>query len=185
MNNSTTLCQVVDIETWSTSTTAAIASIGACRIDINSGIIDNEFYINVSKKTCDQVGLDTQQSTVDWWKKQDRKVLLDLTQNTVSITTALAEFFKWHNPDQELWCHGLNFDAPIIQYAAVKTGWLEMPWKYYNLRCSRTLAAAFNVNPMAYRKKGQHHNALEDAKSQALMIYHIKKPLLDAMSTGK
>lgn len=103
----------------------------------------------------------------------------------VPISTAIDKFFAWHVDKQELWAHGLNFDAPIIQNAAMCVGYKSMPWKYYNLRCSRTLLATFNVDPMAYREKGVHHNALGDCKAQAKMIYHVKKPLLEAMAARK
>lgn len=176
------ICQIVDIETWATSPTAAIASIGACRLDISTGVVSDDFYVNISKSSCAELGLTVHQDTLDWWKKQDQVVLKALMTNTVPISAAIAKFFDWLVPDQELFAHGLNFDIPIIQNAAIKVGYTEMPWKYYNLRCSRTLLATFNVNPIAYRVKGVHHNALGDAKAQALMIYHIKKPLMDALS---
>lgn len=179
------ICQIVDIETWSTAPTASIASIGACRLNFETGDIYDDFYINVSKKSCDDIGLNVQQETVDWWKKQDRAVLKALMTDTVPISTALDKFFEWHKENEELWCHGLNFDAPIIQNAAMQVGYESMPWKYYNLRCSRTLLATFGVDPMAYREKGVHHNALGDARAQAKMIYHVKKPLLDAMNNRK
>jgi len=60
---------------------------------------------------------------------------------------------------------GSDFDNAIL-YAAYAASGLEQAWEYWNSRCFRTLKAL--VPHVKMEKGGVAHNALDDAKNQAL-----------------
>ena len=60
---------VLDLETLSTRSNAAIVSIGAVAIE-NLEVVD-EFYVNVDPSTCKEAGLHIDPLTVEWWAEQD------------------------------------------------------------------------------------------------------------------
>ena len=63
-----------------------------------------------------------------------------------------------------MWGNGAEFDNVILSQA-YKNVEKEVPWQYYNNRCYRTVKNLFPHIEM--ERVGAHHNALDDAKSQA------------------
>ena len=78
---------VLDLETLSTRSNAAIVSIGAVAID-NLEIVDT-FYINVDAKTCKEAGLHIDPLTVEWWSQQDMVARQALTVDPVPLDEAI------------------------------------------------------------------------------------------------
>ena len=87
---------------------------------------------------------------------------------------ALDDFTAFIQPDTLIWAHGASFDPPILEsaYLAFKA---KAPWKYSALRDTRTIYELANYYPD--RTKGTHHNALDDAKNQALAVIEAHKRL--------
>ena len=56
---------MLDLETMSVRSNAAIASIGAVKFEVGSGIVD-QFYRTVDLRTCKAVGLHVDPETVVW-----------------------------------------------------------------------------------------------------------------------
>lgn len=162
---------MIDLETLGTKPGCALVSIGACVFDM--GGIHDKFYraVDITKKIGSGLALDA--GTVSWWMTQSpeaRAVFTD--QNRVSPYDAVNDFRSWwvdmelkHLSDaQYIWCHGASFDAPILEAVYSSIG-QQAPFKFYNIRDTRTLFALAEVYPD--RNKGTHHNALDDAVSQA------------------
>jgi len=163
---------MLDLETLGTKPGCAIVSIGACVFDVDG--VHDKFYraINVTKKFGLQpLALDP--GTVSWWMGQSpeaRAVFSD--PERVSTYDAILDFKNWWitqaplnlHVAEFLWCHGATFDAPILEavYNAIDD---VPPFKFYNVRDTRTLYALADVYPD--RAKGTHHNALDDAVGQA------------------
>lgn len=168
-----------DLETMSTNPNAAIASIGAVIFDEKLGITDR-FYTNVSLKSCKDVGLHFSDDTIQWWKQQKPEVMATLMVDPVPVSEAILGLFDFYKSHKcvEVFSWGANFDFPVISSAAFACGLGKEPWKYYNVRCARTLAALFGMK--IERNEDLHHNAMQDAEDQAQVIIKLYKELSDA-----
>lgn len=159
---------MLDLETLGTKPGCAIVSIGACVF--NAEGVQGKFYRAINIIT---TGLALDPGTVVWWMGQSAEARA-VFSDTARVTTfeALANFKNWW-VDNELkyltdghfvWCHGATFDAPILEAAYASVG-QKAPFKFFNVRDTRTLYALADVYPD--RAKGTHHNALDDAVAQA------------------
>jgi len=161
-----------DLETMSTNPDAAIVSIGACKWD-SEGIHDT-FYAAISLADSLRYGLHKDPDTVAWWKKQPIEATLAWAQDGKPLKQALQEFVEWLGPDAKdhtYYCWGLNFDVPILATSLERVG-IEKPWKYWNLRCARTIHAVFDTGKIA-KREGVYHNAKDDAVTQATELIRI------------
>lgn len=165
---------MIDIETLGTMANSVILSIGAVRFD-ESGL-GEEFYTNVDIDSCLERGLAVEGRTILWWMGQSDAARAALGYNEQSLPSALlglANAFDWR--DALVWCNGLSFDLPILDSAYRACG-MRPPWAYYNGRDYRTVKyelpredfKAIEVTPNI------GHNALEDAKAQALTLLAIR-----------
>lgn len=166
---------VLDLETLSTRSNAAIVSIGAVAIE-NLEIVD-EFYVNVDPKTCKEAGLHIDPLTIEWWAQQDLEARSALTVNPLPLDEALDKFATFFGTGK-IWGMGANFDVVIIETAMTQSGWNanrdardKFPWKFWDIFCLRTL-----MNVLDKRlPKANNHNALDDAKAEAEMLIEILK----------
>ena len=162
---------MLDLETTGVSAGCAILSIGACTLDLN-----NEFYQKISLASCYDRGLKDLPSTLDWWNKQDPAVRTEAFSGVVALSDVLLSFAMWleslGEKKAKVWGNGADFDLPILGAAYEACG-MEKPWKPYNGRCFRTIKNLYpDVIPNAFR--GIKHNALEDAKNQAIHLVKIR-----------
>lgn len=168
---------MLDLETMGNGPDAAIIAIGACKFD-STGILDT-YYCVVDLTSSLNAGLNVDGDTILWWLKQSddaRKAIHSPTMIAIKITDALKTFANWvekdNQEDPKIWGNGASFDNVILANIYRKTG-LTTPWKYYNDRCYRTLKA---MHPeIKINRKGTHHNALDDAISQAEHLIEIWK----------
>lgn len=159
----------------STQSNAAIVSIGAVKYD-ETGIHD-EFHVAISLADCLKYGLHKSDDTVKWWKSQPLEVVQAWAVNGQPLKESLEKFLAWLGPDYakyEYYCWGLNFDAPILDNALSVVGY-QVPWKYWNLRCARTIHAVLSTG-FIEKRDGHYHNALDDAKTQALEMIKLSAP---------
>ena len=174
---------VLDLETLSTRSNAAIVSIGAVAIE-DLKIVD-EFYINVDPKTCKEAGLHIDPLTVEWWAQQDMEARQALTVDPVPLDEALDKFVTFFTGGDQpafgggkIWGMGANFDVVIMENAMTLSGWNanrdardKFPWKFWDIFCLRTL-----MNVLDKRlPKSNNHNALDDAKAEAKILIEILK----------
>lgn len=186
MNNKIQKVRVMaDIETLSAKPGGVILSIGAVKFD-RHGVHDS-FYQVITPKSCTDAGLKIDIDTVMWWFNQSpeaQKALLaeprsDLPQVLLCFAAWVASSYVGvfeEKREVELWGNGANFDNVLLAAAYDACG-LDRPWKFYNDRCYRTLKAMHPDVPMA--RSGTHHNALDDARSQAMHL--ISLPSFQAM----
>jgi exodeoxyribonuclease VIII len=163
-----------DLETLGNSAGCAILSIGAVAFDPETGELGEEFYKVVNTSSCVVAGLAYDQDTLDWWKKQSpeaRQVLRDANHpDSAPLIKALHEFSRYLHAAcggkaVRLWGNGADFDNPILA-TAYKRCRIETPWKFWDSRCYRTLKNLHPDVPLP-KRTGTHHNALDDAKTQA------------------
>lgn len=176
---------MVDLETLGTRPGCRILSIGAVvmlkSIEIPTTSI--EFYRELDPN--DQPGLTVDPATWAWWQEQDpaARDRLFATGGKPGLLPGLKEFGLWlssvsasykDQPQVCIWGNGADFDNAILQVAFAAAG-LPQPWPFWNNRCYRTLK---NLRPdLPAVRQGVHHNALDDARTQA---FHALK-LFDAL----
>ena len=91
-----------------------------------------------------------------------------MLSDRVHIKTALQNFTQWaaKNGTVVYWCNGMNFDFPIIEWACIELE-VKLPWKYYNMRDTRTIYKLADINTKTGKHRvGEPHNALDDCISQ-------------------
>jgi len=162
---------MVDIETIDILPTAAILSIGAVRF--NEKEIVDRFYCNVNPSSCVKRGLSVNRDTIQWWSEQSEAARETLKVNPLPIEEALAKFAEWYTstPVETIWGNGAAFDPPILDYAFRKCE-LVVPWKYWQIRCFRTIRELFPLEK-EISFEGAVHNALDDAIYQTQMLLCI------------
>lgn len=166
---------MIDLETLSTRSQAAIVSIGAVIFD--SYGIHKTFYQPVRWSDDMLQGLvpnsvfHVEQSTLSWWERQSEVARLVFSDpNGTFIHDALQRFARWVRDESidweqlRVWGNGASFDNAILSNAYWRCE-MEQPWKHWNDRCYRTVK---NMHPNIKAKRvGEHHNALDDAMTQA------------------
>lgn len=181
---------MVDLETLSTRTNAAIIAIGAVKFDVERRVYD-KFYRAVALP-CDLRledllldvdddwdGFHVSADTVLWWTKQDKAARAVFTDPAaVPVQEALLMFANWATRNAaaktiKLWGNGAAFDNAILSTAYDLCRMIQ-PWMFYNDRCYRTIKAQHPDVPLA--RIGTYHNAVNDAESQAahLLAMHAR-----------
>ena len=175
---------MIDLETLGKKPGCVILSLGAVMFDPKTKALGPEFYEVISTKSCTKAGLIEDPSTVAWWDKQDieaRTVIAQAQSAKTSkpIATVLKDFKEWmktHSVEKGgrwVWGNGASFDAPILE-AAYDACSLITPWEFWGTMCYRSLK---NLHPeIKHEFGGTKHNALADAKHQALHLMDILNP---------
>lgn len=168
---------MIDIESLGTTPGCVVLSIGAVEFDDNN--LGKEFEVNIDVESCTRNGLTMDARTVLWWLDQSDEARKAITQRkNVPLEEAMVRLhnaFDWKG--KKVWCNGSNFDTPILEEAFRKVE-LTAPWRYYDVMDYRTLK---NLMPTKVLKEiraeivGNYtsHNALDDAKEQALTTIGI------------
>lgn len=170
---------MLDIETLGTGHNAPVLSIGAVFMDLNSGLLGSEFYATLDLDSQLKAGRLCTASTIKFWMEQDNaaKRVFREEQYATSTAMVLAEFCTWFtatNPDAKVWGYGSNFDVTIMEHLLDQHGF-KFPWTFRNIMDLRTFKR-FVAGDAQIVSTGTYHNALDDAKSQALyVIEHNKK----------
>jgi len=162
---------MLDLETWGTRPGCAVRSIGAVMFDPEGEKIGPGFYKNIYDKSCLEAGLHTDPRTVKWWAEQSQEAKDALTATPLTLTEVAIKFDAWWKKHgaKIVWSQGGNFDEPVWTAAMYAIG-RSPPWRYYDTRCTRTIYSAASLDTRTVKRDGTHHNALEDAKYQAICI---------------
>lgn len=173
---------MIDLETMGSRPGCPVVAIGGVFFNQQHGL-GPEFYRKVDLESCVRVGLKLDTSTVLWWMGQSDQARKEITSEPrTPLSGALCELTEWlaltttSILDQPLrvWGNGANFDNPIL-VAAYEACQLNVPWKFWNDRCYRTIKS---LRPdIKIPRTGTHHNALHDAKSQAQHLIDVATAL--------
>lgn len=172
---------MIDLETLGTDLNSVIVAIGAVAFNIKTGDIVGEFYSPVDPESCQKAGMVIDASTVMWWLHPDRDearkaLLADEFRN--DIFNALSDFSVWYSTVNDgerapVWGNGCMFDNQIMELAYKRVG-QDCPWTFRENRDYRTIK---NLLGASYQKpkgfEGVAHQALDDAKYQALHLVNI------------
>lgn len=159
---------MIDIETMSSESNAAIVSIGAVQFDMQTGDTGKTFYLNVDLQSCIDSGLGLSASTIMWWLKQDKESQTSLFDCPVSLNVALLSFEGWLDDANAIDCQILanspSFDCVILKNAFNAVG-IKLPWNYWDERDCRTLVS-FASQIKREMVNDLSHDALSDCKFQ-------------------
>lgn len=159
---------MLDLETLGNNPGCVIVAVGAVKFD--GGQILDTFYNRVDPQSCVDAGLRLEVEAVMWWLAQSDEARMEITKPGDALRQVLEWFTAWVGLAENVtavWGNGENFDNVVLAaaYDALK---MLRPWKFSRDRCYRTVAKLHPAVPMV--RDGTHHNALDDARSQALHL---------------
>ena len=177
---------MIDIETTGTKPGCKVLSIGA--FGFNEEGQQVSFYERINPEKLAQEMFFDEDSTMEWWRKQDESVMLEAFGGEKGPAEVLSEFkqffYKNFNPGRAsckftVWSCGIDFDFPILEELFSRLGF-AWPWNFWQQRDYRTIK---DEHPEVKANEGnvEKHNALEDAKAQmrGLRYYYTEiKPRL-------
>ena len=183
---------MVDLETLGTVPGCVGFSIGAVEFHPDRGTLGQEFYSLVCVEDSKDQLLRVEQGTVDWWETQRRKspeAAAALDEAYSGTAPKLAEAMSDLNRfllglggmrSIRLYGNGADFDNPILRvmWDAAGVPMLGSTAGFFGGRCYRTLKSLDELFGTDYKapkleRQGTYHNALDDAKSQAMHLMAI------------
>jgi hypothetical protein len=161
---------MLDLETWGTRPGCAIRSIGAVAFDFNIAREAAVFYHNIDELSCREAGLVFDKSTIDWWNQQSKESIDALGVDPKPLLIIVREFKGWWAKlaADKVWSQGANFDSVLWEFACRAVG-LEAPWRFFNVRDTRTLYDAAGLDYKAIAREGIEHHALDDCRHQIML----------------
>lgn len=152
---------MVDLETLSRRKNAVILAIAAIKFNRKDKHEDldimEKFYMRVDKDSCIEYGLHVDQETVKWWKKQDKSIQEEIFgKPRDSLKTTLTNFSQWYGNCTGIWSHGASFDIPILEESYAACG-MEVPWKYWDIKDTRTLYDIAGIKKTDLPTEKLHH----------------------------
>jgi hypothetical protein len=171
---------MIDLETLSTRTNAAIIQIGARAFSltneqppINHHPADFLFRYNINVTLDLIAGAHMDPKTADWWAGQPleaRERLVDVAP--VPPRWACERFASWytHLGAQRIWSHGAAADLPWLTALFERHG-VKVPWHYRAIRDTRTLyACAEELGWVQPERTEPAHDALLDCTAQIVQV---------------
>lgn len=177
---------MVDIETLSVASNAEILSVAAVPFNFSSdsacGVLnmDECFYKIVNIEHTENIHRrDIAASTVKWWMKQSKEARSIFKASGESLPKILLELEYFINSfmvdKYSIYAKGPGFDLVILKNAYSQYG-MQIPWKYYQERCVRTIeemGKLFNVPARIKTEKSIAHDALDDSYEQVKSCIHV------------
>lgn len=162
---------MIDLETLNTLSHGVILSIGAVRFNEDE-IDDNAFYRVITLESNLAEHRSISADTLRWWMTQNEnaKALfatplreqVTLEQGLIDLREFLGTPLEAENT--KVWGNGADFDIAMLAHAYGEQG---TPWKFWNVRCFRTLKSTEAARQVPKPANALAHNALADALAQA------------------
>lgn len=175
---------MLDLETLDTVSSAVVISIGAVAFDPYTNELGDKFYVEMVGDLAAQQarGRTISGDTVRWWMQQDvlaRRVFADPPPDGVERVNTFEALYRFNrfvvtngHRHANIWGNGADFDNIILGSLYDAFG-LRKPWSYSHNRCYRTIKN-IGIGPRKPRmREGVHHNALDDAITQAIHLQEI------------
>jgi hypothetical protein len=168
----------IDLETIDTRPQSTVLSLGAVKFNpFDDSEPHSEMYFKIQIDDQDRLGRTSSDDTIEWWSKQDPKIMEEAfdQEGAITVEEALSKINKFVVGVDILWGQGYGFDYTIIEDMYRSLG-KPIPYNFWQVRDSRTLFSVCKEDP---RKKIQNdlHNALADAYYQSKAIQMAYKEL--------
>ena len=170
---------MIDLETLDTRPSCTVLSLGAVKFDpISDSEPHSEMYFKICVDDQDKLGRTVSDSTIEWWSKQDPKVMEEAfdQENCITVEEALKQLSKWSVGVDTIWGHGYGFDITIIEDMYRNIG-KPIPWNFWQIKDSRTLFGCCKTDPRKLLGQSDLHNALADAYFQSRGVQLAYKEL--------
>ena len=157
---------MIDLEGLATGPDTTILTIAAQTFDpFGSGWYDRHYYARVTLESQENRSIDN--GTLEWWATQPAHAREEAfnNQGRIPLDQALDELGRlvWHS--KLIWSQGPTYDMNILEHA-YKSYNKPLPWKYYQVRDSRTVFSLWPDQPIPTTS----HHALEDCRRQIGML---------------
>jgi hypothetical protein len=164
---------MIDLEGLATGPDTTILTIAAQTFDpFGSDYYDKHYYARITLESQENRVIDD--GTIAWWATQPEHAREEAfgEQDRIPLDQALDELGRliWHS--KMIWAQGPTYDCNILEHA-YKSYRKPLPWKYYQVRDSRTV---FSLWPELSIPPTSHH-ALEDCRRQIGMLQDTLKYL--------
>lgn len=157
---------MLDLETLGTGPEAVIIAIGTVAFTPTG--LGETYYDTIAPQSAVDLGMEIDASTVMWWMRQSDAARVAFARPGKPILEVLRSFSLWMDKfhgEADVWGNGAAFDNVVLS-SAYRLAKQPRPWSYKADRCYRTLKELYPfVKPVDV---GTAHNALDDAKAQAL-----------------
>ena len=167
-----------DLETMGVSPSTIILTLGAVHFNPWGNGYGDKIYFRISIDDQDALGRTIDQSTLDWWAKQDSAIMEEAfsPDDRIPLVDAIEQFHKFAWGCKCFWSHGATFDLVILENIYRQLG-KPLPWNFWQLRDTRSV---FDLGLDPEMPQGSKHNALEDAIRQAVGVQNIYAKLKKA-----
>jgi hypothetical protein len=164
---------MIDLEGLATGPDTTILTIAAQAFDpFGNGYYDKHYYARVTLESQENRVIDD--GTIAWWATQPDHAREEAfgEQDRIPLDQALDELGRliWHS--KLIWSQGPTYDMNILEHAYKSYG-KALPWKYYQVRDSRTVFSLWPELPIPPTS----HHALEDCRRQIGMLQDTLKYL--------
>ena len=164
---------MIDLEGLATGPDTTILTIAAQTFDpFGTGWYDKHYYARVTLESQENRAIDD--GTIAWWATQPDHAREEAfnEQDRIPLDQALDELAKmiWHS--KLIWSQGPTYDMNILEHA-YKSYNKPLPWKYFQVRDSRTVFSLWPDQPIP----ATSHHALEDCRRQIDMLQATLKHL--------
>lgn len=175
-----------DLEALNSSHDAVLISIGMVYFDLGKMELGPELYIELNQSALQEqldLGRTWSLSTNIWWMQQSDAAREVWSQKVGQVTNKeackqLQQYFNIypeHGRNIRVWGNGSTYDNICLQ-SYLKTFKQRIPWNYKGDMCYRTIKTLFGYRAVLDRQ-GTHHNALDDAKTQAIHMMNMLKKI--------
>jgi DNA polymerase III epsilon subunit-like protein len=166
---------MIDLETLATSPNSTVLTIGVVKFDPFNNDMDNptceKLYLKVDLDSCDELGLEVNEDTIAWWANQSKEAQEEAfsPEGRIHVRDAFNQLYKFCWGAKRVWSHGASFDTVICENIFKKLN-KACPWKFWEVRCTRTL---FDIGINPERPPVLKHHALEDAWNQTIGVQNV------------
>lgn len=164
---------MIDLEGLATGPDTTILTIAAQTFDpFGTGWYDKHYYARVTLESQENRAIDN--GTIAWWATQPDHAREEAfnEQDRIPLGQALDELAKFIWQSRLIWSQGPTYDMNILEHA-YKSYCKPLPWKYFQVRDSRTVFSLWPDQPIP----STSHHALEDCRRQIDMLQATLKHL--------
>lgn len=171
---------MIDFETLDTRLDCVILTIGACVFDPRGSGVLQTVYIKPDVDEQIAMGRSVDEGTLNWWGTQNQQAQDEAfgEEGRIPFHDALEQLNKLCWNKERVWSNGAAFDIAILEFA-LKNASLTVPWKFWEVRDTRTL---WEVAGVRLNSDGgsTSHRADDDAIKQAAKVQEAYKKLSTA-----
>ena len=200
----------LDLETWGLTPGSALRSIGAAvtmPYDVHQ-LGGRMFKANITRESCEAVGLTIDPETMKWWEKQSDEAKAAAVADAMLLKDALLQLNYWltglassaedsgymlefgvrvgQNPPVHVFGNGSIMDVALIE-AAIRAVNMEPVWPWWGIGDTRTVVSLgrfLGLDDRRVKRQGVHHEAGSDARYDGSRTAAVQRAIIALAKTG-